>query len=309
MIKTVGLTKKYKDVAALTDLDLNIDKGSVYGFIGPNGAGKSTTMSILATLLAPTAGKAYVGGFEVTESPEEVRQLIGYMPDFFGVYDNLKVEEYLDFYAQAYFIPRVKRANLIKDLLELVNLSGKENAYVDTLSRGMKQRLGLARCLVHSPQVLILDEPASGLDPRARIELREILKELRKMGKTILISSHILLELTEMCDNIGIIEQGRMIVSGSVQEIMAQVEGTGVLKVSLIDGHGAAINILEQNKLVSQVSKQEDESLLVYFKGNQEERYQLLKELINANIPVVSFSQETANIEKVFLKITQGVAQ
>ncbi len=309
MIKTVGLTKKYKDVAALTDLDLNIDKGSVYGFIGPNGAGKSTTMSILATLLAPTAGKAYVGGFEVTESPEEVRQLIGYMPDFFGVYDNLKVEEYLDFYAQAYFIPRVKRATLIKDLLELVNLSGKENAYVDTLSRGMKQRLGLARCLVHSPQVLILDEPASGLDPRARIELREILKELRKMGKTILISSHILLELTEMCDNIGIIEQGRMIVSGSVQEIMAQVEGTGVLKVSLIDGHGAAINILEQNKLVSQVSKQEDESLLVYFKGNQEERYQLLKELINANIPVVSFSQETANIEKVFLKITQGVAQ
>ena len=309
MIKTVGLTKKYKDVAALTDLDLNIDKGSVYGFIGPNGAGKSTTMSILATLLAPTAGKAYVGGFEVTESPEEVRQLIGYMPDFFGVYDNLKVEEYLDFYAQAYFIPRVKRANLIKDLLELVNLSGKENAYVDTLSRGMKQRLGLARCLVHSPQVLILDEPASGLDPRARIELREILKELRKMGKTILISSHILLELTEMCDNIGIIEQGRMIVSGSVQEIMSQVEGTGVLKVSLIDGHGAAINILEQNKLVSQVSKQEDESLLVYFKGNQEERYQLLKELINANIPVVSFSQETANIEKVFLKITQGVAQ
>lgn len=307
MIKTVGLSKNYKDVAALIDLNLEIREGCVYGFIGPNGAGKTTTMSILATLLAPTAGKAYVGGYEVTKNPEEVRQIIGYMPDFFGVYDNLKVVEYLDFYAQAYFIPSAKRPNLIKDLLELVNLTGKESAYVDTLSRGMKQRLGLARCLVHSPKVLILDEPASGLDPRARIEMREILKELRKMGKTILISSHILLELTEMCDEIGIIEKGKMIVTGSVDHILTHVESSGTIKIKFLANADKACEFLSTNKLVNKVTADGENTLTVYFTGGDSESSQLLQQLVMAGFPIVRYAPEAANMEKVFMKITEEV--
>ncbi|MBS4025393.1 MAG: ABC transporter ATP-binding protein [Clostridia bacterium] len=309
MIKTVGLSKNYKNVAALVDLDLTIDGGTVFGFIGPNGAGKTTAMSILATLLAPTKGKAFVGGYEVTEQPAEVRQLIGYMPDFFGVYDNLKVEEYLDFYAQAYFVPAARRPGLIKDLLELVNLSGKEDAYVDTLSRGMKQRLGLARCLVHSPQVLILDEPASGLDPRARVEMREILKELRKMGKTILISSHILLELTEMCDTIGIIEQGRLVACGSVEDIIAQVKSSNVVQVSLLNREDEAGAFLAQHPLVTEIKPREGQNILIYVKGGEEENFRILSDLINAGFPVSGFAVERENLEKVFMKITQEVVQ
>ncbi len=308
MIKTVGLSKNYKDVEALVDLNLTIDKGSVFGFIGPNGAGKTTAMSILATLLSPTRGKAYVGGFEVTKQPEEVRQIIGYMPDFFGVYDNLKVEEYLDFYARAYFVPTTKRPGLIKDLLELVNLSGKEGAYVDTLSRGMKQRLGLARCLVHSPQVLILDEPASGLDPRARVEMREILKELGKMGKTILISSHILHELTDMCDTIGIIENGRMLTSGPVKEIISQAMGLGTIRISLLEQHQETLDYLKKHKLVNDVKMDED-GLLAYITGGPQENYTLLKELVTNGFPVTGFCVEQIDLENVFMKITQEVAQ
>jgi ABC-2 type transport system ATP-binding protein len=309
VIKTVGLSKNYKNVAALVDLDLTIDPGTVFGFIGPNGAGKTTAMAILATLLAPTRGKAFVGGYEVTEQPAEVRQLIGYMPDFFGVYDNLKVEEYLDFYAQAYFVPAAKRPGLIKDLLELVNLSGKEGVYVDTLSRGMKQRLGLARCLVHSPQVLILDEPASGLDPRARVEMREILKELRKMGKTILISSHILLELTEMCDTIGIIEQGRLVACGSVEEIIAQVKSSNVVRVSLLSREDEAAAFLAQHPLVAEIKPRDGQNILIYIKGGEEENCRILRDLITAGFPVTGFAMERENLEKVFMKITQEVAQ
>ncbi|MDW7674733.1 MAG: ABC transporter ATP-binding protein [Bacillota bacterium] len=308
MIKTIGLSKNYKNVAALIDLNLTIERGSVFGFIGPNGAGKSTAMSILATLLAPSKGKAYVGGFDCTEKPEEVRQLIGYMPDFFGVYDNLKVEEYLDFYAQAYFVPVAKRAGLIKDLLELVNLSGKEEAYVDTLSRGMKQRLGLARCLIHSPQVLILDEPASGLDPRARLEMREIIKELSKMGKTILISSHILLELTEMCDTIGIIERGKMLACGPVKEILAQVSGKHAVRISFLSRWDEAMSFLQQHQLVNSV-RQEDQSFIVQLNGGEEESSILIKELVGAGMAVTSFAAERESLEHIFMKITQEVAE
>jgi len=308
MIKTVGLSKNYKEVEALVDLNLTIDKGSVFGFIGPNGAGKTTAMSILATLLSPSRGKAYVGGFEVTERPEEVRQIIGYMPDFFGVYDNLKVDEYLDFYAQAYFVPASKRPGLIKDLLELVNLSGKEGVYVDTLSRGMKQRLGLARCLVHSPQVLILDEPASGLDPRARVEMREILKELGKLGKTILISSHILHELTDMCDTIGIIENGRMLISGQVKDILSQAKGMGIIRINLLGQHQETSNYLKRHQLVNDVIR-DDHGLRVYITGGQQENYRLLKELVTNGFPVTGFYPEQEDLENVFMKITQEVAQ
>ncbi|WP_028309029.1 ABC transporter ATP-binding protein [Desulfitibacter alkalitolerans] len=308
MIKTVGLSKNYKEVEALVDLNLTIDKGSVFGFIGPNGAGKTTAMSILATLLSPTRGKAYVGGFEVTEQPEEVRQIIGYMPDFFGVYDNLKVDEYLDFYAQAYFVPASKRPGLIIDLLELVNLSGKEGVYVDTLSRGMKQRLGLARCLVHSPQVLILDEPASGLDPRARVEMREILKELGKLGKTILISSHILHELTDMCDTIGIIENGRMVTSGQVKDILSQAKGMGTIRINLLGQHQETFDYLKRHQLVNDVIR-DDHGLRVYITGGQQESYRLLKELVTNGFPVTGFYPEQEDLENVFMKITQEVAQ
>lgn len=308
MIKTEKLSKNYKEVKALIDLDLTIEKGSVFGFIGPNGAGKTTAMSILATLLEPTSGKAYVNGFEVGKYPEEVRQIIGYMPDFFGVYDNLKVDEYLDFYAGAYFVPIDKRSGIIQDLLELVNLTGKEDAYVDTLSRGMKQRLGLARSLVHSPQVLILDEPASGLDPRARVEMREILKELGKMGKTILISSHILHELAEMCDTIGIIEKGRLVANGPVKEILALAKGAGTVRINLLGKDQGVEDYLKQHPLVTNIKK-DINGFLVQIKGDEEENHTLLKDLIHKDFPVSTFSLEQDNLENIFMKITKEVVE
>jgi ABC-2 type transport system ATP-binding protein len=224
IVETRNLTKRYGNFTALSDLNLSIESGSIHGFIGPNGAGKTTTMRIVATLLEPSGGQAWVSGYPVTERPYEVRRRIGYMPDFFGVYDNMKVWEYLDFFAAAYNVPPARRPGMIDDLLALVDLNVKKDSFVDDLSRGMKQRLCLARTLVHEPELLILDEPASGLDPRARIELRELLKELRNLGKTILISSHILSELTEMCTHVAIIERGRLLVNGSVGDILQAMQ-------------------------------------------------------------------------------------
>ncbi len=225
IVVTENLTKRYNNnFTALDDLNLEIERGSIYGFIGPNGAGKTTTMRILATLLEPTDGEAWVSEYPVTEAPMEVRKRIGYMPDFFGVYDNMKVWEYLDFFGAAYGVAAEKRKGMIGDLLALVDLSAKHDSFVEELSRGMKQRLCLARTLVHNPDLLILDEPASGLDPHARIELRELLKELRSLGKTILVSSHILTELAEMCTHVAIIERGRLLVSGSVADILQAMQ-------------------------------------------------------------------------------------
>ncbi|WP_018132809.1 ABC transporter ATP-binding protein [Effusibacillus pohliae] len=306
MIRTVNLSKRFGKFTAVDELNLHIPAGSIFGFVGPNGAGKSTTMAILATLLQPTSGHAYVGGFDVVEHPAKVRELIGYMPDFFGVYDNLTVTEYLDFYAGAYNIPFEKRPALIADLLELVNLTQKADSYVDSLSRGMKQRLGLARCLVHDPQVLILDEPASGLDPRARIEMKEILKELRTMGKTILISSHILPELAEMCDTIGIIEHGRLLAVAPVNQIAAQVAGHRILRIRLLDRLEAAKAILERSQDVAQVET-DGNSLLVTFTGDDEGQVELLAQLVANGLPVLGFTQEAGNLEEVFLTVTKGV--
>jgi ABC-2 type transport system ATP-binding protein len=224
IVQTQNLTKRYNNFTALHDLNLAIERGSIHGFIGPNGAGKTTTMRILATLLEPSGGQAWVSGYPVTGAPMEVRKRIGYMPDFFGVYDNMKVWEYLDFFAAAYHVPPARRKSMIDDLLALVDLSAKRDSFVEELSRGMKQRLCLARTLVHEPELLILDEPASGLDPHARIELRELLKELRSLGKTILVSSHILTELAEMCTHVAIIEQGHLLVSGSVSDILQAMQ-------------------------------------------------------------------------------------
>ncbi len=287
-------------------LSLEIDKGTVFGFVGPNGAGKSTSMSILATLLEPTSGKAYVGGYEVTSHPRQVRKLIGYMPDFFGVYDNLTAEEYLDFYGANYDIPVQERRQIIPQLLELVNLSHKRDAYVDSLSRGMKQRLGLARCLVHNPEVLILDEPASGLDPRARIELREILKELRDMGKTIIISSHILPELAEMCDVIGVIEEGNLIAFGKVEEIYARMQEKRVLRIRLVDRMEDALTHLKQQPLVSNVTR-EGNWAVVGFSGDDQQQVELLRSLALAGLPVAAFNEAEGNLEEIFLEITKGV--
>src|SRR5438067_203901 len=224
IVTTRNLTKQYGSFLALKSLNLTIERGAIYGFIGPNGAGKTTTMRILSTLLEPTSGRAWVAGYPVMEEPYEVRRRIGYMPDFFGVYDNMKVWEYLDFFAAAYKVPPSRRPGMIDDLLALVDLNVKKDSFVDDLSRGMKQRLCLARTLVHEPELLILDEPASGLDPRARIELRELLKELRNLGKTILISSHILSELTEMCTHVAIIERGHLLISGKVEDILQAMQ-------------------------------------------------------------------------------------
>lgn len=291
---------------ALKGLSLEIEKGTVFGFVGPNGAGKSTTMSILATLLEPTSGKAYVGGYEVTKNPREVRKLIGYMPDFFGVYDNLTAAEYLDFYAANYDIPQAQRKQIIPQLLELVNLSHKRDAYVDSLSRGMKQRLGLARCLVHNPEVLILDEPASGLDPRARIELREILKELRDMGKTIIISSHILPELAEMCDVIGIVEEGNLVAFGRVDEIYAKMQERRVLRIRLLDRLEETIHFLREQPAVSHVTR-EGNSVVVSFSGDDEQQVELLRNLAVAGYSVAAFNEAQGDLEEIFLEITKGV--
>src|SRR5215213_5351656 len=236
MIETRDLTKKYGELFAVDRLSLKLDPGDVYGFIGPNGSGKTTTMRILATLLNPTYGEATVCGHSIYTAPKEIRRVIGYMPDFFGVYDDMKVIEYLEFFAAAYRITGPARKKKCEEVLELVDLTYKRDALVTSLSRGMTQRLGLARVLLHEPEVLLLDEPASGLDPRARIEMRELIKELRNMGKTIMLSSHILPELADMCNKIGIIERGKLLFDGDVQTAIKQVQQRSVFDVKLAEG-------------------------------------------------------------------------
>lgn len=306
MIEIIDLTKRYGHFTALDSLSLQIDKGTVFGFVGQNGAGKSTTFSILATLLAPTSGTAYINGYNIQKEPKMVRKQLGYMPDFFGVYDQLKTSEYLHFYGASYGIPFHEREQLIPQLLDLVNLSHKKDSYVDLLSRGMKQRLCLARCLIHDPEVLILDEPASGLDPRARVEMREILKELKEMGKTILISSHILPELAEMCDIIGIIDQGKLVAQGSVSDIQAQLRGERLIIVKTNDEAAAAAAFFEDDHNVSKLTIAKD-SLTFIYKGTDQEQMELLKKAILKGLPIKSFAEEESDLEDVFMEITKGV--
>ena len=309
MIQINGVTKKYGNFKALNDINLSIKEGTVFGFVGANGAGKSTTFLILATLLQPTSGELFINGISVRENPTEIRKMIGYMPDFFGVYDQLKADEYLDFYAASYGMPESERLKIIPQLLELVNLSHKRYEYVDLLSRGMKQRLCLARSLIHDPKVLILDEPASGLDPRARIEMRDILKSLKNMGKTILISSHILPELAEMCDEIGVIDNGRIIAHGSVNEIQMQLRGEKIITASLtmpIDSK--IIQFFEENPFITNIEVLETNDRIRFaFKGTNEDQVELLKNAMFADIPILSFSEHVTNLEDVFMEITKGV--
>lgn len=307
MIEIQGLTKQYGQFKALDNLNLSLSEGTVFGFVGANGAGKSTTFLILATLLQATSGNAFINGISVRENPAEVRKMIGYMPDFFGVYDQLKAEEYLDFYGASYGIPAQEREKLIPQLLELVDLSHKRLSYVDELSRGMKQRLCLARSLIHDPKVLILDEPASGLDPRARVEMRDILKTLKKMGKTILISSHILPELAEMCDEIGVIDNGRLIAHGSVAEIQAKLQGEKVITVRYLGSPENLVSFLEEEPFVSNIEREDGKDHIEFtFKGNEEEQAALLTRAITRQIPILSFTEHVTNLEDVFMEITKG---
>lgn len=308
MIEIMNLTKEYGKFTALDSLNLKIEKGTVFGFVGQNGAGKSTTFSILATLLAPSSGTAYVNGYNVQKEPREVRKQIGYMPDFFGVYDQLKADEYLHFYGASYGIPYQEREKLIPQLLELVNLTHKRDSYVDLLSRGMKQRLCLARCLIHDPEVLILDEPASGLDPRARIEMREILKELKTMGKTILISSHILPELAEMCDQIGVIDQGKLVAEGSVADIQDKLRGEKIIFVKVQSDRRETISFFEDDPFISNVQLMEDDLTIRFiYKGSAEQQIELLKNAMIKGLPITSFAEEEADLEDIFMEITKGV--
>ncbi|MFJ7932977.1 ATP-binding cassette domain-containing protein [Sporosarcina sp. NPDC096371] len=307
MIEIKGLTKRYGKFCALDDLNLTLAEGTVFGFVGANGAGKSTTFLILATLLQPTAGDVFINGVNVRKNPSEVRKMIGYMPDFFGVYDQLKAEEYLDFYGASYGIPEAERKILIPQLLELVNLSHKRYDYVDLLSRGMKQRLCLARSLIHDPKVLILDEPASGLDPRARVEMRDILKTLKKMGKTILISSHILPELAEMCDEIGVIDNGRLVAHGSVAEIQEKLRGERVITVRLTDSSDKIIAFFEEDPFITNIERMDDGVGITFsYKGTEDDQVGLLKRAILHDIPILSFMEHITNLEDVFMEITKG---
>ncbi|WP_420629606.1 ATP-binding cassette domain-containing protein [Candidatus Leptofilum sp.] len=312
IIEIQGLTKKYGDLTALNDLNLNIQEGEVFGFIGPNGAGKTTTMRILTTLLKPTSGKAWVAGESVIGNPRAVRRNIGYMPDFFGVYDDMKVWEYLDFFAACYDIPQTTRLGMVDDLLALVDLSHKKDAFVDSLSRGMKQRLCLARTLAHDPQVLILDEPASGLDPRARIEIRELLRELKTMGKTIFFSSHILSEVADICTSIAILEAGGLVAYGDMAEMKRQLRAHRLIQVRALGDLMPLQEFLLRHEAVDGIITSEEadipsDSLRFDFTGDDEALGQLLASLIANNFQVVGFQEETGDLEDVFLQVTKGL--
>ncbi len=303
MIEIKKLYKHYGDFVALNNLDLSIEKGELFGFVGPNGAGKTTTMRILSGLLKADGGEVYIGEVNAIEDNQALKKKIGYMPDFFGVYDNLKAIEYMEFYASIYGIVGKKAKKLCMELMELVNLSDKAEFYVDSLSRGMKQRLCLARSLVHNPDLLILDEPASGLDPRARFEMKGILKNLNDMGKTIIISSHILSELAEMCTTIGIIEKGSMVTKGTVDEIMSRLVASNPIKIQIIENKEEAVKIFKEEPLVKNISIDGD-YISLGFTGEQEDEAELLAKLIRNNIKVVSFVRESGNLEEVFMMVT-----
>ncbi len=308
IVQCYGLRKSYGNTVAVNDVSFDIEEGDIFGFIGPNGAGKTTTIKMLVTLLRPDAGQILIDGFDVLRQQEDVRRVIGYMPDFFGVYDDVKVWEYLDFFAAAYKIERARRPALIDNVLALTDLGVKKDAFVEELSRGMKQRLCLAKTLLHDPKVLFLDEPASGLDPRARIEIRELLKELAKLGKTILISSHILTELADFVSKIGIIEAGRMVVTGSVSEIMAQLEPRKRVEVSVASDPTHACQVLESIDRVHNV-RAEGARIQLEFAGDGIEYAAILPVLIQAGVVVTGFGEQEANLEEIFLRVTQGIVQ
>ena len=304
MLTIINLEKFYGRYKAVNGLDMHLKKGDIFGFIGPNGAGKSTTMKIIAGLLPADGGEIYVDGIDALKDNKKLKEKIGYMPDFFGSYENLKVIEYMEFYSSIYGIVGKESRNLIIDLLELVNLGDKKDMYVDGLSRGMKQRLCLARSLVHNPELLILDEPASGMDPRSRFEMKGILKNLKDMDKTVIISSHILSEMNELCTSVGIIEEGKMIYSGGIDNLLTRVNSTNPLKVIVGDKGKEAKAILSELPYITNI-KENSRELTVFFNGGEAEISNTIKTLVLKDIPIVSFTQVSENLEDVFIKITE----
>ncbi len=320
MIEIKKLTKTFGSLVAVDHLDLFIGAGDIFGFIGPNGAGKTTSMRILVTLLEPTYGTALIDGLDVTKKGKEVRRRVGYMPDFMGVYDDLKVFEYLEFFAAAFGIEYAKRKAIVDGVLELTDLVSKQEALVDSLSRGMQQRLGLARVLIHDPKVLILDEPASGLDPRARIEMRELLRELKRMGKTIMISSHILSELEEICDRIGIIEHGQLVFSGTMEEIRPRLGIQSKVRVKVLGDESRAVELLSalpQIQSVDLIGAQAPaagltpeaggSTLLVTFKEGSNSDGLIARTLVNAGVDLVYLQPEQLKLDDAFLQLTKGI--
>lgn len=308
MIRCRHLSKSYAGFEALHDLNLEIAQGDTFGFIGPNGAGKTTTIRILSTLLEPSSGEASIGGFSVVEQPEEIRRLLGYMPDKFGVYDGMKVWEYLDFFAGAFRLPRASRSRLIDDVLELTDLGPKKDFFVEALSTGMRQRLCLAKTLLHDPQVLILDEPASGLDPRARIEMRELLKELTRMGKTIMISSHILPELSDFCNRIGILEAGKLLAAGSADEIMGSLQSERRITLRLLRQAEKAAEWLQLEPQIAGLDLVQGTPAKIRFgfSGELEDLALLAERLAASEYGLVGLEEQKTDLEDLFLRITKG---
>ena len=308
MIETNDLTKRYGDFYAIRGIELNLKEGDLFGFIGPNGAGKTTTMRIIATLLQPTWGEAYVGGNSIYTNPKEIRRLVGYMPDFFGVYDDMKVIEYLEFFAAAYRIRGAERRKVCDRMLDIVDLDFKRHAFANTLSRGQTQRLGLARVMLHDPQVLLLDEPLSGLDPRARIEMRNLLKRLGEMGKTVIVSSHILPELADVCNKIGIIDRGVMNVNAEVADVMQQIRRNIELLVSVDGDNDAAAKLIEAHDSVESVAVDKD-GILVTLKADIVDYHELASELVKAGYKLKNFSENRLDLESAFMALTKGLGK
>ena len=309
MIKTVDLTKKYGDAYAIKSIDLDLQSGDLFGFIGPNGAGKTTTMRIIATLLEPSYGEAYVCGYSVHTAPKEIRRLVGYMPDFFGVYDDMTVVEYLEFFAASYRIQGEARRNRVNEMLDVVDLDFKRDAFANTLSRGQTQRLGLARTLLHDPQVLLLDEPLSGLDPRARIEMRNLLRKLGEMGKTIIVSSHILPELADVCNKIGIIDKGELKQNATKSEVIRMVREYTVLVVQPARGEqlDEITSLLTGHEKV-QACELGDGVIRVVLKSEVTDYSDLPRLLIENNIDLRQFSEEELDLESAFMALTKGTS-
>jgi len=307
-VRTEGLTRLYGSTLALNALDLTVYKGDLFGFIGSNGAGKTTTLRILATFLAPSAGRATILGRDVVTEADQVRHLIGYMPDFFGVYKEMEVTEYLDFFGACYRIPAAQRERTVNDVLELVGLSEKKGSLIGALSRGMQQRLGLARVLIHDPEVLLLDEPASGLDPRARIEVMAILQELQRMGKTIIISSHILSELESICNRLAIIEKGRLIYTGDMQGVRQQFKTQHIVWVRVAGDPAPAVELLRRRPEVADV-EQFEERIKVTLQDHQPDPSLVAEVLVHGGAKLIELREEDIGLEEVFMRVTRGETQ
>ena len=307
IVRATGLVKRFDATVAVAGLDLEVEEGEIFGLVGPNGAGKTTTLRILATLLAPTSGDAEIAGISVRRNPNAVRRVLGFMPDVFGVYDDMKVWEYLDFFARCYGIPPARRKQMIADLLDLVDLGDRRDSYVQGLSRGMQQRLCLAHTLVHDPQVLLLDEPASGLDPRARVELRELLRELRSLGKTIVISSHILPELEELCTSVAIVDRGQVLAQGRVADIERRLRVGAVLRVRVLGeqpAREAARAHFAAQPDVASATLLEDGTIEIGYRGDDAGTARLLGSAIRADLAIVSFARAASDLEELFLQVT-----